>query len=87
MNRELTTPASHGDLLHAVKVQVRQRQYQALRAANKELIAHYWWLGEAISRRQGEQCRAKALVETLARRNDLLKRELQGFIHPMNQEI
>ena len=59
-------PAGYGDFLHEVKTHIRQRQYQALRAANKELLTLYWWLGENISRRQAEQGWGKAVVETLA---------------------
>lgn len=67
MNSALMPPAGYNDFLHEVKTHIRQRQYQALRAANKELLALYWWLGEAISRRQAEQRWGKAVVETLAR--------------------
>ena len=59
-------PAGYGEFLREVKTQVRQRQYQALRSANKELLALYWWIGEAISRRQAEHGWGKAVVETLA---------------------
>lgn len=67
MSRELMPPAGYGDFLHEVKTQIRQRQYQALRAANKELLALYWWLGEAICRKQAQQGWGKSVVETLAR--------------------
>ena len=66
MANELFQPSGYGDFLREVKAQIRERQYQALRAANKELLALYWWLGEAISRRQAEQGWGKAVVETLA---------------------
>ena len=59
-------PAGYGDFLAEIKSQIRQRQYQALRAANKELLALYWWLGENISRRQAKQGWGKAVVENLA---------------------
>ncbi len=45
-------PAGYGDFLVEIKTQIRQRQFQALRAANRELLALYWWLGENISQRQ-----------------------------------
>ena len=60
-------PAGYGDFLAEIKVQIRQRQYQALRGVNRELLALYWWLGENISRRQAEQGWGKGVVETLAR--------------------
>jgi predicted nuclease of restriction endonuclease-like (RecB) superfamily len=64
---DLTAPVGYADFLHEAKAQIRQRQYQALRAANKELLALYWWMGEAIQRRQTEHGWGKAVVETLAR--------------------
>ena len=67
MSPSVVPPAGYGDFLHEVKVQIRQRQYQALRAANKELLTLYWWMGEAICRKQAEQGWGKAVVETLAR--------------------
>lgn len=67
MGADLTTPAGYGDFLNEIKRQIRQRQYQALRAANTELLALYWWLGESISRRQTDQGWGKAVVESLAR--------------------
>ena len=60
-------PAGYGDFLREIKAQIRQRQYQALRAANRELLALYWWLGENISQRQVAQGWGKSVVENLAR--------------------
>jgi len=60
-------PAGYGDFLLEIKAQIRQRQYQALRAVNSELLALYWWLGENISQRQVAQGWGKNVVENLAR--------------------
>jgi predicted nuclease of restriction endonuclease-like (RecB) superfamily len=60
-------PAGYGDFLREIKTQIRQRQYRALRAANSELLALYWWLGENISQRQVAQGWGKSVVENLAR--------------------
>lgn len=60
-------PAGYGDFLLEIKVQIRQRQYRALRAANSELLALYWWLGENISQRQVAQGWGKSVAENLAR--------------------
>lgn len=60
-------PEGYGDFLVEIKAQVRQRQYQALRAANLEMLGFYWWLGENISHRQTELGWGKAVVATLAR--------------------
>jgi predicted nuclease of restriction endonuclease-like (RecB) superfamily len=60
-------PAGYGDFLVEIKRQIRQRQFQALRAANRELLELYWWLGENISQRQTQQAWGKSIVENLAR--------------------
>ena len=60
-------PAGYGDFLLEIKTQIRQRQFQALRSANKELLALYWWLGENISQRQQALGWGKSVVENLAR--------------------
>jgi predicted nuclease of restriction endonuclease-like (RecB) superfamily len=57
----------YGDFLVAVKSRIRQAQYQALRAANKELLGLYWDLGESILRKQESLGWGKSVVENLAR--------------------
>jgi len=61
------TPHGYADFLEKIKQQIRRRQYHALSAVNRELIALYWELGEAISRKQQEQGWGKSVVENLAR--------------------
>jgi len=68
-------PSGYADFLLEVKTQIRQRQLQALRAVNSELLALYWWLGENISQRQAALGWGKAVVENLARD---LQREFPG---------
>lgn len=60
-------PKGYADFLMEVKTQIRQRQLQALRAVNGELLALYWWLGENISQRQNALGWGKSVVENLAR--------------------
>ena len=60
-------PSGYGDFLVEIKAQIRQRQFQALRAANHELLALYWWLGENISQRQQALGWGIGVVENLAR--------------------
>ena len=55
------------DFLTQIKTRIRQRQYQALRAVNTELVMLYWELGEAIERKQQEQGWGKSVVKNLAR--------------------
>lgn len=57
----------YGDFLVAVKTRIRQAQYEALRATNKELLSLYWDIGESIHRKQESLGWGKAVVETLAR--------------------
>ncbi len=65
----LPVPAlnAYGDFLLEIKAQIRQRQFQTMRAVNHDLLALYWWLGENISVRQAMLGWGKAVVETLAR--------------------
>jgi hypothetical protein len=44
-------PGDYGDFLAALKVRIRQAQFQALRAANAELVKLYWEIGESIHRK------------------------------------
>lgn len=60
-------PDDYGSFLADLKVRIRQAQYQAFRAANKELLQLYWEIGESIHRKQEEVGWGKAVVETLAR--------------------
>jgi predicted nuclease of restriction endonuclease-like (RecB) superfamily len=60
-------PDDYGQFLAELKVRIRQAQYRALRAANKELLQLYWDIGESIHRKQQEVGWGKAVVETLAR--------------------
>lgn len=71
---ELTTQ-DYGEFLVAVKDRIRRGQYQALRAANKELLSLYWDLGEAIHKKQEALGWGKAVVQTLA---DDLRAEFPG---------
>lgn len=57
----------YGEFLVDFKAHIRQRQFQAMRAANHELLALYWWLGESIGQRQATLGWGKAVVETLER--------------------
>lgn len=54
-------------LLGELKQRIRDAQYQALRAVNKELIALYWDIGKKIVERQAGETWGKSVVENLAR--------------------
>lgn len=57
----------YAGFLVEVKNRIRQAQYKALRAVNKELLSLYWDLGESIHRRQETLGWGKSVVENLAR--------------------
>jgi predicted nuclease of restriction endonuclease-like (RecB) superfamily len=61
----LTSPG-YPEFLAQLKASIRQRQYQALRAVNRELLALYWEIGQAIHQKQQELGWGKSVVETLA---------------------
>lgn len=56
----------YSSFLNEIKARIRRGQYQALRAANKELLDLYWDIGESICRKQEALGWGKAVVETLA---------------------
>ena len=49
-----------------IKTRIRTAQYEALRAANKELVSLYWDMGRLSLERQKESGWGKAVVERLA---------------------
>ena len=55
------------EFLAQLKARIRERQYQALRAVNLELVGLYWELGQAIHQKQEAQGWGKSVVENLAR--------------------
>ncbi|UOG92009.1 MAG: PDDEXK nuclease domain-containing protein [Candidatus Thiothrix sulfatifontis] len=66
MKQEILNQQGYAEFLGALKASIRQRQYQALRAVNHELLALYWDMGQAIHQKQQELGWGKAIVETLA---------------------
>ena len=69
----------YGSLLKDIKVRIREAQYSALKAVNKELIVLYWDIGKMIVKRQKGDKWGKAVVVKLA--EDLQKEfpETRGF--------
>jgi len=57
----------YAEFLVDIKSRIRQRQYQAFRAVNTEMVALYWEIGESIDRKQQKLGWGKAVVEMLAR--------------------
>jgi predicted nuclease of restriction endonuclease-like (RecB) superfamily len=56
----------YGLLLSEVKKRIRDAQYEALKAVNKELISLYWDIGRLIVEKQEGETWGKSIVENLA---------------------
>lgn len=75
MPKELRTQ-EYQELLTTLKARIRQAQYDALKAVNRELIALYWDIGREIVKRQEKGSWGKAVVEMLA---EDLRKEFPGL--------
>jgi predicted nuclease of restriction endonuclease-like (RecB) superfamily len=64
---QTSLPDSYGLLLRDIKERIRDAQYAALRAVNRELIGLYWDIGRLIAERQSGDTWGRSVVETLAR--------------------
>lgn len=56
----------YADFLYEVRQRIRDRQLQALRSVNRELVELYWEIGKLIHHKQEVMGWGKAVVETLA---------------------
>ena len=77
--KEMTDNQAFKDFVADIKQRIKAAQYRALRAVNKEQIALYWSIGEAIVHRQTQYGWGKSVVEELA--SELQKEfvGVQGF--------
>lgn len=64
--KPVALPDDYSVLLHEVKDRLREAQYQALRAVNKELVGLYWDIGRMIVDRQSGDTWGKSIVQQLA---------------------
>ena len=62
-----------------IKNRIREAQYSALKAVNKELIGLYWDIGRRISEKQDEFGWGKAVVESLAADLQMEYPGIRGF--------
>jgi predicted nuclease of restriction endonuclease-like (RecB) superfamily len=60
-------PQDYASFLHEIKKQIRDRQLQAMRSVNRELVGLYWDIGEMIHQKRAALGWGKSVVETLAR--------------------
>jgi hypothetical protein len=63
MTKVIVQQDYHEFLVH-LKAGIRQHQYQAMHAVNRELLALYGKIGQAIHQKQQELGWGKAIVET-----------------------
>jgi predicted nuclease of restriction endonuclease-like (RecB) superfamily len=60
-------PQDYASFLHEIKQQIRDRQLQAMRSVNRELVGLYWDIGEMIHQKQAALGWGRSVVEILAR--------------------
>ena len=66
----------YGEFIKGIKNLIYQRQYEAMKAVNKELMNLYWEIGEEINNQQTEKGWGKSIVEILAKE---LQKEFPGI--------
>ena len=66
----------YGGFIKEIKDLIYRRQYEAMKAVNKELINLYWEIGEEINNQQSAQGWGKSIVEILASE---LQKEFPGI--------
>jgi len=67
------------DFVKGIKDLIYRRQYEAMKAVNKELLELYWEIGEEINNQQGEKGWGKSVVEVLANELQLEFPGVKGF--------
>ncbi len=65
-NNPINTPA-YKDFITEVKSRIRQAQYEALKAVNKEMLMLYWDLGKMIVEKQEQLGWGKSVVEQMSK--------------------
>ena len=66
MTKNIAIPSDYSRALEEIKTRVREAQYQALKAVNREMIALYWDIGRIIVGRQQNTGWGRLVVERLA---------------------
>ena len=65
----------YGGFIKEIKELIYRRQYEAMKAVNKELLQLYWEIGEEINNQQIDKGWGKSIVEILAKE---LQKEFPG---------
>ncbi len=75
----MDAPKEYKDFIGSVKERIRNAQYAALKAVNKELVGLYWDIGKMISEKQKELGWGKSVVETITKDLSTEFPEQRGF--------
>lgn len=67
MNKDIENTKSYREFFTYIKQRVKEAQFNALKAVNKELISLYWDIGKSIVDKQQEKGWGKSVVELLAK--------------------
>jgi len=67
------------DFIKEIKTLIYKRQYEAMKAVNKELLELYWEIGEEINNQQKEKGWGKSIVEILAKELQIEFPGVKGF--------
>jgi len=70
---------AYKDFIKEIKTLIYRRQYEAMKAVNRELISLYWEIGEEIHSQQQEKGWGKSIVEVLAKELQLEFPDVKGF--------
>ena len=65
--------------LQEIKEKIREAQYKALKAVNRELISLYWEIGKSIIEKQEQEGWGKSVVETLSKDVQIEFPGIKGF--------
>jgi predicted nuclease of restriction endonuclease-like (RecB) superfamily len=72
-------PVGYGELIEALKTQIRTAQVRAALSVNRELVLLYWHIGRSILERQGQEGWGSKVIDRLSQ--DLRREfpEMKGF--------
>jgi predicted nuclease of restriction endonuclease-like (RecB) superfamily len=78
MSQEIE-PVGYGELIEALKMQIRTAQVRAALSVNRELVLLYWHIGRSILERQGQEGWGSKVIDRLSQ--DLRREfpEMKGF--------
>ena len=63
----MDAPSEYNEFIVTIKDRIRNAQYEALKAVNKELVGLYWDIGKMIFKKQKELGWGKSVVENIAK--------------------